>query len=152
MARGRLGSGPAVWSWLVNFTETRCTPGATPTKGTLRDRRSCAAMMPATAVPCPMQSRIIVCVTSTEVTWPASWMWFASTPLSTTATVTPPPRVRFQTRVKSSRCWAHGWVWSAAIGWGGVQLITGLGVGVGVGVGLAAEWLGDAVLLGVGFG
>ena len=40
---------------------------------------------------------------------------FASTPLSTTATVTPRPLVRFQTEAKRSACCAHGSAAGAAV-------------------------------------
>ena len=75
-------------SWLFTFTDMIDAPGATPSNGMPLAWMSRAAMMAATAVPWPTQSCGPVPVRSIAVTLPAS-CGMKSTPLSTTATVTP---------------------------------------------------------------
>src|SRR5258708_39876888 len=115
-------------------------------------------MMPAAIVPCPRQSFGSVLVTSrVRKTRPCSCGWEASTPLSTTATMTPEPRVSGQTSVKPRRCCAQGgpliseegrpaccnWQGGAWVFGGGAVTVTlavtvfvGFAVGLGLGVGL----------------
>nr|WP_255274319.1 hypothetical protein [Actinomadura madurae] len=105
--------GRSVLSWvlspLANLAFSSLTCGATPTNGTSRLRMSVAAMMPATSVPCPRQSSVVVPDASKlAATLPLSCGWAALMPLSTTATVTPPPRVIGHACSKSSRRCAHG--------------------------------------------
>ena len=74
-----------------------------------------AAMIPATWVPCPVGSPVHG--SSTKSIWgrtrPARSGWVASTPESTTATVTPPPRVTVQA---PSACTADNPHWSTPNG------------------------------------
>ena len=91
--------------------------GAMPVKGMPCLRRSLAAMMPATTVPWPAQSWLPPPTRETAVTRPASCR-LKSTPLSTTATVTPLPCASGHTLgAASARC-AHGCL---------VTLVTGAG-------------------------
>src|SRR5690349_12283195 len=94
------------------FTDRIRAAGATPVNET--PATGAAAMMLATAVPWPTQSApggmpsLVPATRSGPGITRSPNCGFASTPLSTTATVTPPPLVRFQTEAKpSSRC-AHG--------------------------------------------
>ncbi len=117
----------------VCLIDTIAASGATPVTGTPREVRSRPAMIPATAVPWPTQSRRSVAVRSTwRVTALASWGCVASTPLSTTATVTPSPLVSRHTRSKRSRSCGHGVPVTSATPGSGAQLTGRPGAGVGV--------------------
>ena len=101
------------------FTDRIRAAGATPVNempGT-----GAAAMMLATAVPWPTQSApggmpgLVPATRSGPGITRSPNCGFASTPLSTTATVTPAPLVRFQTEEKPSSCCGHGAAAGAAI-------------------------------------
>ena len=85
--------------------EISLTPGAMPANGTFGV--SAAAMMPATAVPCPRQSILPVPVRSTGLLTAFSCGCVLSTPLSTIATVTPAPLLSLHTSGRLKRRWAH---------------------------------------------
>src|SRR5580700_1701244 len=144
-------------SWLFTLTERILASGATPTNGKPFASRSLAAMMPDISVPWPTQSPKPVPVTSTALTRPASCL-LKSTPLSTTATVTPWPSVCGHTLLQSSTVWAQGidvtflLAWPGPghywVGWGSVA--TGVGTdGLGGLAGLVGvvdfEGLGDGL-------
>ncbi|GAB3806275.1 hypothetical protein GCM10027605_34050 [Micromonospora zhanjiangensis] len=84
--------------------------GAMPTKRL--PGCSWAAMRPATAVPCPRQPSAPAAAPGTAFspasTRPLSAGAVASTPVSTTATVMPPPRPWVQALVGANRNWAQG--------------------------------------------
>src|SRR5439155_1992363 len=85
--------------------------GAMPWKATSAEL--CAAMMPATAVPWPVQSvlpcgSLPVMKLVPSLTCPRSCGWLPSTPESSTATVWPPPRLNCQARSGASICCGHG--------------------------------------------
>ncbi len=94
------------------FTDRIRAAGATPVNET--PGTGAAAMMLATAVPWPTQSApggmpgLVPATRSGPGMTRSPNCGFASTPLSTTATVTPAPRVRFQTAENRSSCCAHG--------------------------------------------
>jgi len=94
------------------FTDRIRAAGATPVNET--PGTGAAAMMLATAVPWPTQSApggmpgLVPATRSGPGITRSPNCGFASTPLSTTATVTPPPLVRVQTEAKPSSCCAHG--------------------------------------------
>ncbi len=94
------------------FTDRIRAAGATPVNET--PGTGAAAMMLATAVPWPTQSApggmpgLVPATRSGPRMTRSPNCGFASTPLSTTATVTPAPLVRFQTEAKPSSCCAHG--------------------------------------------
>src|ERR1700722_803347 len=132
-----------------------------------RARASVAAIRLATAVPWPTQSRGPWPVRSMALTRPASW-GLKSTPLSTTATVTPWPRVTVHAPAMSRACWAHGSSRSLRTPSCGGHPRAGRGstwktwgeTGVGGGAGVAggadtgaerlADGVADAVAVGVG--
>src|SRR6266576_3272749 len=101
------------------FTDRIRAAGATPVNempGT-----GAAAMMLATAVPWPRQSAPggMCGLAPTTRSGPGITRFpncgFASTPLSTTATVTPAPLVRFHTEEKPSSFCGHGAIAGAAV-------------------------------------
>ena len=106
------------------FTDRIRAAGATPVNET--PGTGAAAMMLATAVPWPTQSApggmpglVPATKSGPGITRPPN-CGFASTPLSTIATVTPLPLDRSQTAEKRSACCAHGSLAGAAIPcWGG---------------------------------
>ena len=101
------------------FTDRIRAAGATPVNET--PGTGAAAMMLATAVPWPTQSApggmpgLVPATRSGPGITRSPNCGFASTPLSTIATVTPLPLVRFQTAEKRSACCAHGALAGAAI-------------------------------------
>jgi hypothetical protein len=107
------------------LTDRMRASGATPVNGTPWVRRSLAAMMPATEVPCPTQSWLPP-TREMAVTRPASCR-VKSTPLSTTATVTPAPRDSGHTLANASARCAHGCLVTRAAN----PVVDGRQVGVG---------------------
>ena len=102
---------PVSVSASVILMESTLACGATPLKGV--PACGAAAMMLATAVPCPTQSAPsgtpgTAVVRSGPAVTRSPNCGLASTPLSMTATVTPAPWVRFHTLEKLSARWAHG--------------------------------------------
>src|SRR3954453_19329929 len=79
-------------------------------------RRSWPPMMPATPVPWPTQSVRPVLVMSMLLMTLCNCGWAVSTPLSSTATLTPAPRVCDHASLKLSICCAHGSVLIAEAG------------------------------------
>ena len=111
---------PAVPAWPGSVSVTRTgrirAPGAIPRSPT--PARGAAAMMLATAVPCPTQSCPPVPVWRRKSrpgsTLPLSCGYPASTPESMTATVTPVPSAMPASASGTKRCCAQG---IAALGW-----------------------------------
>jgi hypothetical protein len=106
-----LARSPAVPSLVVLAWRTGKirASGATPAKP--MPDSCCPAMIPATSVPWPTQSVLAAPPFFTSApasTWSRSRGWLPSTPVSTTPTSTPAPRVSGQTRSKSRRCCAYG--------------------------------------------
>src|SRR6478672_770826 len=131
------------------FTDRIRAAGATPVNET--PGIGAAAMMLATAVPWPTQSapggmpRLVPATRSGPGITRSPNCGFASTPLSTIATVTPAPLVRSHTAENRSACCAHGSAAGAATpGWDG-QPGRGPGRPGGVRGMCGAAWTAGAV-------